>query len=161
MNNNLSYYKISWNPANFEKNKGNLVVTGPGSTFYTFDYERGEKEDILKDGLVQINSVPEDRQISSNYTAHEWDSTNGQLLVCTDNGEMLLLKNDCDFLAYVLDSPIGNTIECVTATEKGFLVATEDSFYVYENTKGDDRMPLRLVGEKSSIAMHVAEAIPT
>jgi len=66
---------------------------------------------------------------------------------------MIVCENSGEYKAYVLDSPLGNQIEAVVATENGFLIATEHSFLVYTNSTSDDRVPLRKVGERSQILM--------
>lgn len=73
-------------------------------------YRRVEKEDSLQIEHSQINYLEEGRHISQNFTAHAWNQANGQILVCTDNGEMIVCENSGEYKAYVLDSPLGNTI---------------------------------------------------
>jgi hypothetical protein len=40
-------------------------------------------------------------------------SQGGQIVVCTDNGEIVVCENSGQFKAFILDSPMGNSIEGV------------------------------------------------
>jgi hypothetical protein len=74
---------------------------------------------------------------------------------------MFVCENSGEYKAYVHESPVGNTIECLIKTEDGFILATENAFYVYANSNQDPRVPLRQVGERSTIAMSMSEAVPS
>ena len=121
-----SNFIISWNPCVHDAQSGNVLVTGPQNTFKYLNYKREEKGEVLTIEHSQINYLEEGRQISSNFTAHDWGQANGYILVCTDNGEMMICENSGEYKAYVLGSPLGNNIECIKATENGFLIALEN-----------------------------------
>lgn len=146
-------FEMSWNPFEHDATKGMILVTGPQNTFKTCNFSHDDKGDHLTIGFSQIKQLEESRKISPNYTCHGWGKQNGYILVCTDNGEMIVCQNSGEFKAYVLDSPVGETIEALVATEHGFLIATENAFRVFVNDSGDDRVPLRPVGERSVITM--------
>jgi hypothetical protein len=86
------------------------------------------------------------RKISQNFTGHAWSQETGGIIVCTDEGEMVMCENSGQYKAYILDSPVGNTIQQVTALSSGFLVAVGNSFYIYRTSHIDDRAPLKCLG---------------
>lgn len=51
------------------------------------------------------------RKISHNFTCHSWSNETGQILVCTDNGEMIICENSGQYKAFILDSPVGDSIQ--------------------------------------------------
>ena len=73
------------------------------------------------------------------------------ILVCTDNGEMLLCANNGEYKSYILESPLSQTISAVYSFSTGFLVAVENSFIVFISDPSDERALLRKVGDKFSI----------
>ena len=73
------------------------------------------------------------------------------ILVCTDNGEMLLCANNGEYKSYILESPLSQTISAAYSFSTGFLVAVENSFIVFISDPSDERALLRKVGDKFSI----------
>jgi len=47
---------------------------------------------------------------------------------------MIICENSGEYKAYVMQSPLGNTIECLIPTEDGFFMATENAFYSFANS---------------------------
>lgn len=82
------------------------------------------------------------QQVSDNFTCHSWSKV-GLLLICTDMGEMIVLKNDGEYKALVSDAPKSGPIESVVSLQNGFLIAHQNRFYFYKNTSVDDRLPLK------------------
>jgi len=81
------------------------------------------------------------------------------ILVCTDNGDMIVCDNSGEFKAVCLDTYRGHPIECVTSLDDGgFLIAFENSFLVYRTSTNDPRAPLKRIGEKTTIQMATNEA---
>lgn len=75
------------------------------------------------------------------------------ILVCTDNGEMLLCANNGEYKSYILESPLSQTIEAAYSFSSGFLVAVENSFIIFQSDLSDERALLRKVGDKFSMFM--------
>ena len=50
----------------------------------------------------------------------------GRLLLCTENGEIMILENTGEFLCYINTSPINQAnISCIVPYAKGFIVGSE------------------------------------
>jgi len=64
---------------------GTVLVTGNG----TYKFYKVSENNILKPAHNQIQK--KDNHISSNYTCHTW-LPDGKLIVCTDQGEIMLLE---------------------------------------------------------------------
>ena len=64
----------------------------------------------------------------------------GNVIVCTAMGEIILLNNYCEFVMVLPTSPMKTfSIECVVATQKGFIIGGDYlTAYVYEATKNPD-----------------------
>lgn len=90
--------------------------------------------------ITIINS--KDVQLSSNYSCHTWMLDTGRLLICTENGEIILLENSGEFFNFVSTSPMnGMKITCVVPYSKGFLIGSETGEVIlYERTE-DSRHP--------------------
>jgi len=57
--------------------------------------------------------MEEGREVSNNFTCHAWSQDTALLIVCTDNGEILIMENSGEYKTYVLESPVGNCIEAI------------------------------------------------
>ena len=75
------------------------------------------------------------------------------ILICTDNGEMILCANNGEYKCYILDSPLGMTIDTVHAFENGFLICAENQFMIFQSDDGDERALLTLDGPRLPIVM--------
>lgn len=73
--------------------------------------------------------------------------------MCTDNGEMIVCENSGQYKAFILDSPMGNSIESIVSIDKGVLVAVGQSFYIYRNSDVDIRAPIKLLGERCTLTI--------
>ena len=73
--------------------------------------------------------------ISNNYTCHLW-LPDGKVLVCTDQGEILLLENG-DYKFCLPESPgNGFYIECIQAYAKGFVIGGDNgTILVYDKSE--------------------------
>ena len=136
-------FQISWNP--FDTEGGKFLLTGPNNIF---KYLKKDGDHVITTAHTQINNIEQGRKISKNFTCHSWSKETGDILVCTDNGEMVMCDNDGQYRAFILDSPMGEPIQQVTALEKGFVVAQKNSFWIYRSSKVDDRAPLKKHGDK-------------
>ena len=99
-------------------NDGSVVVTGPDM----FRYYRIEEEQ-LQASLTRINN--KDTDITTRYSCHTW-MHDGRLIVCTELGEIIILEDDGEYVAFLPDSPIQEEdfkIECVSPMKNGFVVA--------------------------------------
>lgn len=73
---------------------------------------------------------------------------------------MVVCENTGEYKAYLLDSPLGYTIEAAYAFESGFLIAIGTSFLIFKsNIGGDERAPFKQIGHKSNIIMAHKEHI--
>lgn len=142
-------FQISFNPFDVEGNS--ILLTGPCNTF---KYIRKDAEGNLNTELSQINAAEQGKKISQNFTCHAWSKSTGQILVCTDNGEMVICDNAGPFKAIVGDATQGNMIEACIAIEKGFLVVVGSVFYIYSSYDMDPRCPLKLLGERCKLAIN-------
>ena len=61
------------------------------------------------------------------------------ILICTDNGEMILCANNGEYKAYILDSPLGLCIDTVYSFGNGFVVSAENQFMIFQSEDGDER----------------------
>ena len=105
-----------------------VVVTGPNLYKY---YKVKELSEFVADH-TQVNN--KDREISSSYSCHSWMLDTGRLLVCTENGEIMLLENTGEFLAYINHSPLNSAnITCIVPYGKGFIIGSDQGeIIIYE-----------------------------
>jgi hypothetical protein len=75
------------------------------------------------------------------------------ILVCTDNGEMLLCANNGEYKHFSLESPLSQTIQAAYSFSTGFLIAVENSFIIFQADMSDERALIRKVGDKFSMLM--------
>jgi len=77
-----------------------------------------------------------DAQISNHYTCHAW-LPEGRIIVCTDQGELLLLESSGDFKKMLPESPGAETqIECIVTYQKGFFIGTDTGqIIIYERSE--------------------------
>lgn len=132
-------------------NDGSVVVTGP-DTFKYYRIEEGE----LQPALTQINN--KDRDITTRYSCHTW-MTDGRLIVCTEVGEIIILEDDGEFVAFLQDSPMQEEdfkIEAICPMQRGFLVAGNGRIYVYEKLD-DPKAPYRQICEPIDIVQDSKE----
>jgi hypothetical protein len=85
--------------------------------------------------------LKKDSHISNNYTCHTW-LPDGKLLVCTDQGEILLLESNGEYKMLLPDSPgDGFYIECVHTYSKGFIVAGDNGRIIIYEKSEDPKTP--------------------
>ena len=75
------------------------------------------------------------------------------ILICTDNGEMLLCANNGEYKSYILDAPFGRCIDSVYSYSNGFVICAENTFIIYVSDDGDERALLRKDGDSIPIIM--------
>ena len=102
-----SFYNLDFN---------SLIITGNG----VYKYYK------LKDnGLRPEHSTlaKKESHISNNYTCHTW-LPEGKIIICTDQGELLLLESTGEYKMLLSCSPgDGFYIESITNYSKGFMIA--------------------------------------
>jgi hypothetical protein len=80
----------------------------------------------IKDSGIQAqhqNMAKKDVKISTHYTCHAW-MQDEKIIVCTDQGEIMLLESSGEFKLMLTDSPgEGFYIETIVAYGKGFIIA--------------------------------------
>jgi hypothetical protein len=70
--------------------------------------------------------VKKETYISNNYTCHTW-LPDGRLIVCTDQGDIMLLESTGDYKMLLPESPgEGFYIECVITYSKGFIIGGDN-----------------------------------
>ena len=112
-----------------------VLVTGNG----TFKYYKVSESNSLKNTQNAIGK--KESHISNNYTCHAW-LQDGRLLVCTDQGEIMLLESDGSYKMLISDSPgDGFYIDCITTFSKGFIIGGDNGrIYIYEKSE-DPKVP--------------------
>ena len=115
--------------------------------------EEKENDTVFTQDHSQINNLEQGRSISPNYTCHAWSQVTRMILICTDNGEMILCANNGEYKAYILDSPLGRPIDTVYSTSTGFVICQDSLFIVFQSDSGDERALLRQDGDPISVAM--------
>jgi hypothetical protein len=107
-----------------------VLVTGNN----TYKFYRVQENNNLKPTHTQI--VKKEAHISNNFTCHAW-LPDGRLIVCTDQGEIMLLESSGDYKMLLAESPgEGFYIECVITYSKGFIIAGEyGQIMIYEKSE--------------------------
>lgn len=110
------------------------MVTGT-DTFKLYSMESGKFEAVL----TQVSD--KDREISTSYTCHEWLSDTN-LIICTVNGEMIVLDNGGQFQGCVdLPAHCQGSIDCITATQsRGFIVSSNGMIIPFEKSDDDSEL---------------------
>ena len=67
-----------------------ILLTGPCNTF---KYIKKDLDNNLVTEFSQLANMEQGRKISQNFTCHAWSQATGHILVCTDNGEMIICEN--------------------------------------------------------------------
>ena len=142
-------FQLSFNP--FDREGHSILLTGPANTY---KYIKKDIDNIMQTSLTQLISQDQARKISQNFTCHAWSQQTGHIIICTDNGEIVVCRNEGQYHAFILDAPIGNPIEAVTAISTGFLVAVGQTFYIYRTSDVDTRVPIKLHGERCTITIN-------
>ena len=151
-------FQVSWNPADL--NASTMLVTGPNNTYNYLKHKRDpENNPILTHEHSQINNLEAGRNISTNFTCHNWSKSTGMILVCTDAGEMILCQNNGAYKAYILNTPQPSSIECIYSFSSGFLLGVEGSLYVYKDDDGDQRA--LLVKDAEHVWIKVPDGLDT
>jgi hypothetical protein len=86
--------------------------------------------------VVHTGILKKDLAVSTNYTCHTWLS-DGRILLCTDQGEILLLENSGDFKMVLSQSPFeAFNIVNILSFSKGFIICGEHGkLLVYEKSE--------------------------
>jgi hypothetical protein len=87
--------------------------------------------------MPKHNSIlKKEPHISNNYTCHTW-LPDGRLLVCTDQGEIMLLESNGDYKMLISESPgEGFYIESIQTYSKGFIIAGDNGqIMIYEKAE--------------------------
>ena len=66
---------------------------------------------------------------------------------------MLLCANNGEYKAYILDSPLGTSINTVYPFEEGFIICSDNNLLKFIWEEGDERAPLTLQGSRIPIQM--------
>lgn len=106
-----------------------VVVTG--NSIYKY-YRIGESNSLK---TVHNAIAKKESHISNNYTCHSW-LPDGRFIVCTDQGEIMLLDSE-GLYRMQLESPgDGFHIECVQTFSKGFIIGGDSGqIYIYEKSE--------------------------
>ena len=130
-------YQCSFHPTD----ENSIVVTG-NSTFKFYKLQDG----ILKAHKSQIEK--KEQHISMHYTCHLW--IEGRLLVCTDQGEILLLDSSGEYKMLLDQSPQdGSAIHCITQISKGFVIGCDGSIIQFFEKTDDHKHPFKRIGGKA------------
>ena len=84
---------------------------------------------------------PPREDISTDYTCHVWTKDSMQLVVCTANGDVMLVNHSGEFLLYLPQSPEGNQIDCIFASSHGFMIGGENGHIWTFASQDDEHIP--------------------
>ena len=84
-------FKCSFNP--FDNNS--VIVTGTNVYKY---YKIKDFNEFVADH-TQLNN--KDRHVSTQYSCHAWMQDTGRLIVCTENGEVMLCETSGEFMSFI------------------------------------------------------------
>ncbi len=105
----------------FHNSDQNIVVVSGDNTYKFF---RVQENNSLKQTHGQI--AKKEAHISNFYTCHAW-MPDGRLIVCTDQGEIMLLESSGDYKMLLAESPgEGFFIETIIVYSKGFIIGGEN-----------------------------------
>jgi len=91
---------------------------------------------------------------------HAWDLKTALLLVCTDQGDMLILNNTGDFRALCLEPPKPRIIEASYPLKEGFLIIVEDNILFYHSDdEENERAPLTQINDGAVIKVNSKEGL--
>lgn len=107
-----------------------VVVTGDN----TYKFFRVQENNSLKQTHGQI--AKKESHISGTYTCHTW-MPDGRLIICTDQGEIMLLEGTGDYKMLLSESPgDGFFIECIITYSKGFIIGGDNGqIMIYEKSE--------------------------
>jgi WD40 repeat protein len=107
-----------------------VVVTGDN----TYKFFRVQENNSLKQTHGSI--AKKEAHISNNLTCHAW-MPDGRLIVCADQGEIMLLESNGDYKMLLGESPGENFhIECIITYTKGFIIGGENGqIMIYEKSE--------------------------
>ena len=113
-----------------------------GSNVYKY-YKIKDLNEFIADH-TQLNN--KDRQLTTQYSCHAWMQDTGRLIVCTENGEIMLCETSGEFMAYIHDSP-GESfkIQTIVPFSRGFIVGCENGMILAYERVEDPRYPYRRV----------------
>ena len=128
--------KMSAIQCSFHNQDSNTVlVTGNN----TYKFYRVQDNNILKPTHTSI--LKKEAHISTNYTCHTW-LPDGRLLICTDQGEIMLLEANGDYKMMLQESPCdGFYIECIQTYSKGFIIAGDNGTIMIYDKNEDAKNP--------------------
>lgn len=80
-------FQISFSSFDYEGNS--ILLTGPCNTF---KYLKKDVDNNLVTEHTQMNNMHQGVKVSTNFTCHAWSKSTGDILVCTDAGEMIICE---------------------------------------------------------------------
>jgi hypothetical protein len=118
-----------------------ILVTGNS----TYKFYRVTDNNVLQPKHVSI--LKKESHISNHYTCHTW-LPDGRLLVCTDQGEIMLLEMSGEYRSLLSESPgDGFYIECIQTYSKGFIIAGDNGqIMIYEKSE-DPKNPYNRIAK--------------
>ena len=119
------------------------VVTGTGTyrymklaaNFHSFE---------IKEQEIESNDLSDD------YTCHAWTKDSMQLVVCTADGSILIMKHSGQLLTTLPDSPYGNRIDSITTFSRGFITAGQNGTIWAFDASASEIAPYKLQQEPIS-----------
>ena len=122
-------YQVSFN---IHDTTGGIIATG-NNVFRWYKYQ----DSMLKSQNVNLNK--KETTLSTNFMCHAW-LHDGKLVVGTENGEVLIFDQNCDYKGYLSVGVDRFSIECICAFSKGFLVGGDGSqAFIFEKNPEDLR----------------------
>lgn len=91
---------------------------------------------------TQLNN--KDRHISTQYSCHTWMQDTGRLVVCTENGEIMLCETSGEFMNFIHESPMeGFRITTIVSFSRGFIIGGDNGMMAAYERVEDPRHPYR------------------
>jgi len=116
-----------------------ICVTG--KSFYRYlelIEERKDEEGKLQPKLTKLKAFAGKGQpVSDNYTCHCWIKDTARVIVCTEDGDILLTDYEGLFLAYI--EGLNEVIECIQPTSFGFVVAGKGKIMLFTEIGGSNQ----------------------
>lgn len=113
-----------------------IVVTGNQTYRYMNVSTDLHSINLLQQELFATSD--DGHEVSKDYSCHIWTKDTMQLLVCTNEGDMLLLNHSGEFLKYIPESPYGCSIDSICAFSRGLIVAGEGgNFWAFEGSTNE------------------------
>ena len=121
-------------------NTTNTIVDSGKSCYWYYKMSDHKNELILRQAALDTFSIrtSNSKKVSENYSCHCWIKETASVLVCTEEGDILLTDYEGKFLAYITNNLLKEPelIECIYPTSFGFVIAgNEGKLWLFKTEK--------------------------